>query len=176
MVKNKFAPKPISTLATLLTFTLAGVTMAPAAQGTETTSPVESQSTSAETTSAEELATIEQIEAELQALNDLSEEELAQMIETGQASDDVTARVPVPLIVYGIGCAIAGGSAMFATDWSSANNVAWTLAGALASCIPAASQAKLVTVILNNRATIGRALKGVGAGAAGSTLCGSSQC
>lgn len=115
---------------------------------------------------------IDEFETDLEYLETLSDEELENILNKDRSG--IQPRVAPLVIVAAIGCAVSGGSAIFATDWEDANSVAWTLAGALTSCIPGVAQAKLVTTILKHKETIGRALKAVGAVSAGSVLTGDS--
>lgn len=140
----------------------------PATAATAATTPSVSQSATSSATATN--ITLEELEAEIAALEGYSETELKGIIEAsvaaheGRESGDIqTMALPaVPLIVWGIGCGVAGISSVATNAWSSADSAAWAIAGILVGCIPGVAQANIVKVILANKGTIANALKAVG--------------
>lgn len=118
--------------------------------------------------------TVEDIDAELTLLSNSSDAEQDLLIQASLGQGNNGERIAPLVIMAAIGCAVGVGGAIFNTTWSSASSVAWSLAGALVGCIPGASQAKLVSVILKHKTVIAKALKAVGAVGAASALSGDS--
>lgn len=126
--------------------------------------------------------TLDDLEAEIAALEGLSEDELKAVMEAsvsahqsrGSGELETAALPAVPLIVWGIGCGVAGISSVATDSWSNANSAAWAIAGILVGCIPGVTQANIVKVILANKGTIANALKAVGLTAPAFALTGDS--
>lgn len=115
----------------------------------------------------------EKLESELQYLNSLSEMEFDEEIEAAKEQDRSIIPRIAPLVVVGaIGCAVSAGNGIFNTDWSDGKDAAWSLAGALASCIPFAQLAKVFNVIVRNKGTIVKALQRIGAGSLAAAIAG----
>lgn len=112
------------------------------------------------------------VDSELTALGDMPVDLQELKLKEGLGLVQAQTRVAPLAIVFALGCAVGVGGAIFNTTWSSASSVAWSLAGALVSCIPGAKQAQLVSVILKHKKIIAKALKMVGASAAAAALLG----
>lgn len=117
----------------------------------------------------------DELESELQYLSTLTDAEFDDEF-TGIIAEEQEGNVSpriAPLVVVGaIGCAISTGNGIFNTDWSDGKDAAWSLAGAIASCVPLAQPAKVFNVIVRNKDTIVKALKRVGAGSLAAAIAG----
>ncbi len=153
----------------------------PATAATAATTPNAAQ-IDASTTSSTAI-TLAEFEAEIAALEGYSEAELKEIIEAsvaaheGRASGDIqTMALPaVPLIVWGIGCGVAGIGSVATNAWGNSESAAWALAGILTGCLPGVAQANIVKTILANKGAIANALKAVGLTAPALALSGDSS-
>ncbi|MGL5405931.1 MAG: hypothetical protein ACRDAX_03950 [Propionibacteriaceae bacterium] len=121
---------------------------------------------------------VSQLEREIKLLESLSDADLRSVLERSIAANKASqtpSTNPGPMvapviIVWAIGCGVAGISSVATGAWSTSSGSAWAIAGILVGCIPGSSQASLVKTILSNKTIIARALRAVGLTAAAAGL------